>query len=119
MAPSDGTLTVLGRGLRRRCPRCGEGALFDGFFTQRPRCTACGLDLADRHGDSFGFFYLTTGAITGMGIIALLLIRPHNLVLGRAILLGIVALIYGGTIPQRRGLALAASYLMKRISGDA
>ncbi|WP_322989818.1 MULTISPECIES: DUF983 domain-containing protein [unclassified Hoeflea] len=31
-------------GLRGRCPRCGEGALFDGFLTVKPACTSCGLD---------------------------------------------------------------------------
>ncbi len=27
-----------------RCPRCGEGKLFQGFLTLRPRCESCGLD---------------------------------------------------------------------------
>ena len=27
-----------------RCPRCGEGRLFDGFLTPAPKCSACGLD---------------------------------------------------------------------------
>jgi uncharacterized protein (DUF983 family) len=30
--------------LRGRCPQCGEGTLFRGFLTLRPRCEACGLD---------------------------------------------------------------------------
>ena len=29
-----------------RCPRCGEGRLFDGFLTVVDRCDACGLELA-------------------------------------------------------------------------
>lgn len=33
-------------GLAGRCPRCGEGKLFDGYLKLRPRCTACGLDFA-------------------------------------------------------------------------
>lgn len=28
-----------------RCPRCGQGALFDGLLTVRDRCPICGLDL--------------------------------------------------------------------------
>lgn len=32
------------RGLACRCPRCGEGKLYDGFLKLRPRCEACGLD---------------------------------------------------------------------------
>lgn len=36
-------------GLRGRCPRCGEGALFDGFLSMKDRCSNCGLsyDFAD------------------------------------------------------------------------
>jgi uncharacterized protein (DUF983 family) len=33
-------------GLACRCPRCGEGRLFDGFLTLAPRCERCGLDYA-------------------------------------------------------------------------
>lgn len=28
-----------------RCPRCGEGRLFDGLLAIRPLCPRCGLDL--------------------------------------------------------------------------
>ena len=31
-------------GIKGRCPRCGEGKLFDGFLTIAPRCNVCGLD---------------------------------------------------------------------------
>jgi uncharacterized protein (DUF983 family) len=29
-----------------RCPRCGQGRLFQGFLTLAPRCAECGLDFA-------------------------------------------------------------------------
>jgi uncharacterized protein (DUF983 family) len=29
--------------LAGRCPRCGEGKLFQGFLTLAPACTSCGL----------------------------------------------------------------------------
>lgn len=32
--------------MRNRCPRCGEGRLFQGFLSVRPACTNCGLDYA-------------------------------------------------------------------------
>jgi uncharacterized protein (DUF983 family) len=35
----------IATGLRGRCPRCGEGRLFEGFLKVAPRCSACGLDL--------------------------------------------------------------------------
>src|SRR6185312_5968316 len=31
--------------LRCRCPRCGQGRLFDGLLSVRPVCSECGLDL--------------------------------------------------------------------------
>ena len=39
------TQTIL-RGLACRCPRCGQGKLFDGFLTLHKRCEACDLDYA-------------------------------------------------------------------------
>jgi uncharacterized protein (DUF983 family) len=33
-------------GLRGRCPRCGQGPLFDGVLALKPRCVACDLDFA-------------------------------------------------------------------------
>jgi uncharacterized protein (DUF983 family) len=36
--------SAVSRGLRGRCPACGQGALFRGFLTLRPRCESCGLD---------------------------------------------------------------------------
>ena len=32
------------RGLACKCPRCGNGKLFEGFLALLPRCEACGLD---------------------------------------------------------------------------
>ncbi len=31
-------------GLRGRCPRCGEGPLFDGYLKLQTKCRRCGLD---------------------------------------------------------------------------
>lgn len=31
-------------GFGGKCPRCGQGALFDGFLSLRKSCEACGLD---------------------------------------------------------------------------
>ena len=29
-----------------KCPRCGQGPLYEGFLKLRPSCEACGLDYA-------------------------------------------------------------------------
>ncbi len=43
-APTPTLSQSIVRGLRCRCPNCGEGALYQGFLNLRPTCPACGLD---------------------------------------------------------------------------
>ncbi|MDI3469083.1 MAG: uncharacterized protein OJF62_001146 [Pseudolabrys sp.] len=42
--PDQPISKAISKGLRGRCPRCGESALFTGFLTLRPGCEVCGLD---------------------------------------------------------------------------
>jgi uncharacterized protein (DUF983 family) len=42
---------AMTRGLRRRCPACGEGAMFDGFLKVRDACPACGQALHHHRAD--------------------------------------------------------------------
>src|SRR5436305_10361255 len=39
------------RGLRGRCPRCGEGKLFRAFLKTNDHCPACGQDLTHHRAD--------------------------------------------------------------------
>lgn len=39
------------RGLLARCPRCGEGALYDGFLTTADSCGSCGLKISGHRAD--------------------------------------------------------------------
>lgn len=56
-------------GLRCRCPRCGQGRLFDGFLRLRPACERCGLDFAFIDaGDGPAFFVMS---IVGIVVVAL------------------------------------------------
>ena len=43
--------TALKRGLRGRCPRCGEGKLFRAFLKTADNCTACGQDFTAHRAD--------------------------------------------------------------------
>ena len=38
------TQSPISVGLAGRCPRCGEGKMFNGFLTVTPSCQVCGLD---------------------------------------------------------------------------
>ena len=61
-------LSPLKTGVRCRCPRCGEGPLFQGYLTIRKECPNCGLDygFADP-ADGPAFFVMTA---IGMIVIA-------------------------------------------------
>jgi uncharacterized protein (DUF983 family) len=37
-------LQAMLRGVACKCPRCGQGKLFNGFLTIAPACERCGLD---------------------------------------------------------------------------
>jgi uncharacterized protein (DUF983 family) len=54
--------SVLGASLFGRCPRCGQGALFDGYLTVAPKCSVCGL--------SYGAFDVGDGATVFVILIA-------------------------------------------------
>ena len=60
-------LSPLKTGVRCRCPRCGEGPLFQGYLTIRKECSNCGLDygFADP-ADGPAFFGMSLVGVIGM-----------------------------------------------------
>ena len=62
------------RGLKGRCPACGEGKLFSRYLKVQPTCSHCGLDLAKYPADD-GPAYFTI-LIVGHLVVAPLLIFP-------------------------------------------
>ena len=52
------TLRAMVRGARRRCPRCGEGALFERWFSMHERCPSCDLTFEATSGDTWGFWVM-------------------------------------------------------------
>ena len=53
---------ILRCGFRLKCPQCGEGALFQTFFTMFTRCRACNLKFERESGYFIGAMYLNYGA---------------------------------------------------------
>jgi uncharacterized protein (DUF983 family) len=66
-------LSPIEMGVRGRCPRCGEGHIFDGFLRMRQACEHCGLsyDFADP-ADGPAFFVMCFGCVPAV-IFALVL----------------------------------------------
>lgn len=62
--------------------------------------------------------YYSTAIFTGFIIIAMLLIRPQNLLLGRAIVFAVALVLIVLTLPYRKGLAIAFDYFSELRFGD-
>jgi uncharacterized protein (DUF983 family) len=104
---------VLRRGLRRRCPRCGEGPLFRRGIVIHDRCSACQLLFQRNYGDTLFFMFITDRIPILFGIAAWYLgFRSTTWVLATLFFVALVGPMLA-TIRQRQGLALALDYLSR------
>lgn len=55
--------TMLRRGARRRCPRCGGGELFRTWWAIKDRCPRCGLLFAREPGYFTGVYLVNLSAV--------------------------------------------------------
>jgi uncharacterized protein (DUF983 family) len=105
--------TILKRGLRRRCPHCGQGPLFRKWAVILERCPVCGLVYQRNQGDIWAFWVISDRIPLAIGIVAIYLgFRSESWPVLLLFFAGLaVPLIV--TIPHRQGLALALDYLTR------
>lgn len=48
-----GLMAAIKRGLKRRCPHCGEGRAFSGYLKVADNCEHCGVQLGHIRADDF------------------------------------------------------------------
>lgn len=86
---------MVGRALALRCPRCGDGRLFRGWFRMHEACAACGASFAREPGFYLGSIYLnygvtviTTGALyaTFVGVLG----TSHRAALAACLVVAVV-----------------------------
>jgi uncharacterized protein (DUF983 family) len=115
----------LTRGLRKRCPRCGGGRLFDGWLTMKERCPTCDYRF-ERGGADDAFFLgamaLNIGLTEGfLGVLIAVSFAvtlpdpPIGLLLAIAVPLMVVAPI--AFYPFSRTLWAAVDLVMRRRLG--
>jgi uncharacterized protein (DUF983 family) len=117
--PISPTALPIARGLRGRCPRCGEGKLFKGFLTLRPACEHCGLDydFADS-GDGPAVFVILIGGfiVVFAALITEFVYQPPYWV--HAMLwLPLVLIVTLGPLRPIKGLMIALQYHHKAAEG--
>jgi len=109
---------AMWRGYRRRCPNCGEGAMFKGFLKVTDTCAACGQDLHHHRADD-GPAYLTI-LVVGHVMAPLIHVlftkfRPEPLVFASILTVICVALsLY--LLPRLKGLVVGIQWA-KRMHG--
>src|SRR4029078_5781811 len=109
----------IGRGLRGRCPRCGECLLFKGFLTLRPACERCGLDysFADA-GDGPAVFVILIGGgiVVFAALITEVLFQPPYW-LHALLWLPLVLIVTLAPLRMLKGLLIALQYHHKAAEG--
>jgi len=92
---TPGTATLLHRALRRTCPNCGIGRVYDGF-TQQEVCDHCRYRFNREHGYFLGALIVTYALIGGIALTAMLMLASLGasvlVALGIPLIAGLVAL---------------------------
>lgn len=72
---------MVWRGLRRRCPRCGERKVWEGAFKLAERCPRCGLLFAREEGFWLGAYVINFGVsegLVGVMLMIFLFVKVNN-----------------------------------------
>lgn len=72
---------MLARGLARRCPLCGCGGLFEGWFRMVERCPGCGHRFEREEGFFLGAYVINLAVAQGLVIV--LAVVPTIVLLAR------------------------------------
>jgi uncharacterized protein (DUF983 family) len=117
--PEVGTFRVLVRGLRKRCPRCGERNIFETFFRLKPRCPVCDLRFEREEGGFLGAMalnYLVAIAfwlvVMIVGIALTIPVVPVAPLLAMSV--GVLAVVPVWFYPRSKTLWAAIEFLVAR-----
>jgi uncharacterized protein (DUF983 family) len=108
-----GVWNSLKNGLRRKCPRCGEGHVLDGWMTVAPRCEVCHLVYERDPGDTWGFWIVADRIPLAVAIALVYFgLGPASWMRG-ALFLAAFGILQVATIPNRVGFVVALDYLTR------
>ena len=107
------------RGLRGRCPRCGEGLLFEGFIGLRGACGHCGLDygFADAGDGPAVFVILIGGFIVVFAALVVEVVYAPPYWVHAALWIPLILLVTLGPLRLLKGLLIALQFHHKAVEG--
>ncbi|HZP68875.1 MAG TPA: DUF983 domain-containing protein [Pseudolabrys sp.] len=109
----------IGRGLRGRCPRCGEGRLFRGFLSLYPACEHCKLDysFADSGDGPAVFVILIGGGIVVFAALMTEVLYQPPYWLHALLWLPLILIVTLAPLRLLKGLLIALQYYHKAAEG--
>ena len=111
--------SVLGRGLRRRCPSCGAGKLFRTYLKQVDHCAACGTEYGHIRADDIPAYF--TILIVGHFVVPLVvmaeqLYHPSQL-FHLSVWIPLTLILTFGLLPLIKGASVGVMWRL-RLSGS-
>lgn len=104
----------VARALRRRCPRCGGGALFRSTFRLRRACASCGLVFRREPGALTGQMYLSaavTQIFAAALAVGLFLLTDWSTALALAVGIPLAAAFSYAFLPYAMALWVAVEFM--------
>lgn len=119
MNDMSSTALPISRGLRGRCPACGEGKLFKGFLGLRSACDKCGLDykFADAGDGPAVFVILIGGGIVVFAALITEVVYQPPYWLHAALWLPLILLVTLAPLRLIKGVLIALQYHHKAAEG--
>ncbi len=107
------------RGLRGRCPSCGEGALYSGFLGLKPHCDKCGVDFsfADAGDGPAVFGILIGGFIVVFAAMVVEIAYQPPYWVHAALWLPLILIVTLGPLRPIKGVLIALQYHHKAAEG--
>jgi uncharacterized protein (DUF983 family) len=107
------------RGLRGRCPRCGEGTLYRGFINLKPACDKCDLDFgfADAGDGPAVFAILIGGFIVVFAALMVEFAYQPPYWVHAALWLPLILIVTLGPLRPIKGVLIALQYHHKAQEG--
>jgi uncharacterized protein (DUF983 family) len=107
-------MKALGRGLRKKCPHCGNGPIYVGWAGEVGQCPACGLVYERNAGDTWGWVIIgdRIPVAVGIGIIYFRFGSSLGMLPLILFFIGLIVILIW-TAPNRWGGAIALHYLSR------
>jgi len=121
MTKKPSILTLLARGARKTCPRCGEGDVLRGYLKQVDSCSACGESLSHIQADDAPPWL--TIMVVGHIMISLVMALETNFDIPMAWeISGVVvlsAILTGVLLPVCKGIVIAVMWnVVEKVSSE-